>query len=238
MKTILSLVILFLTTPIIAQGSIYKFDSYTLKIDSTSIKAYSIVNSLFYSKLFSNIDTNFIDLDSDGVNELLIIDKKLNRDDIFYTIYIYNTIDTFYLADSIYSGRFEPSPEYSEDIGSTVIAAGMPDFDSLITSDSIFSLPVNFWKYEDGALFIANVSIYDLFMIQNEELLNEIENYLNSEGGDCKSSEKLKSIIASVYINYLSAGEKSVASQFLKEYYLCSGLGKFKSQLIRMFNNQ
>lgn len=238
MKTLLFPVILLLTSQIIAQASHYNFDSYTLEIDSLSVKAYSTSNTLFYSKLFSNINDNFVDLDGDGIDELLIIDKSISNNNFFYTAYIYNTIDTIYLVDSISSGRLEPSIAYSEDIGGTVIAAGMPDFDSLITPGSIFSLPLNFWKYEDGALFIANASIYDLFIKQNEELVDEIENYLNSHGEVCKSSVVLKSIIASAYINYLSAGEKTIASQFLKKYYLCSNIDNFKSQLVGMFNNQ
>lgn len=241
MKTtviLLLLLILFFTTQINGQVGIYKFDTYFLSIDSITVKAYSPDSSLFYIKYFYSIENNFVDLDSDGVNELLIIDKKLNRDNTFFTIYVYNTIDTFYLADSIYSGRFEPYQVFSEDIGSLVIAAGMPDFDSLMTTDTTFSLPLNFWKYEDDALFIANASIYDLFIIQNEELIDRIENYLKTNDENCDSSEKLKTIIASTYVNYLSAGEKSVAAKFLKKYYLCNDLEKFRDRLFRMFSNQ
>ncbi len=37
--------------------------------------------------------------------------------------------------------------------------------------------------------------------------------------------------IAAVYANYINAGEKSVASQFLKNYYLCEDLEQFKQKL-------
>lgn len=238
MKTTLILLILFFTTQINGQVGIYKFDTYFLSIDSNSVNAYSPDSSLFYSKKFSNIESDFVDFDGDEINEFLIVDKKLNNNKLLYTAYVFNTMDTLYLVDSINSGVLEPFQDFSEDIGSIVIVAGMTDFDSLITSDSTFSLPVNFWKYEDGALFIANASIYDLFMKQNEELVDEIENYLNSRGEDCKSSIVLKSIIASAYINYLSAGEKTIASQFFKKYYLCNDIDSFKSQLVGMFNNQ
>src|SRR5690554_6622051 len=56
---------------------------------------------IIYSKNIFNPFFNKSDLDGDGVDELLINDIN---DSSEYTLYIYNLLDTFYLASEINSG--------------------------------------------------------------------------------------------------------------------------------------
>ncbi|MDO8548718.1 MAG: hypothetical protein Q7S39_01010, partial [Ignavibacteria bacterium] len=52
---------------------------------------------------------------------------------------------------------------------------------------------------------------------------------------DCDRSKEMKSLLASIYINSLNAGEKASAENFLKTFYLCENLESFKEELNNLF---
>ena len=238
MKKVLILFFLFLTIPLIAQKSVYDYHSYSLKTDSQSVKALSNDGNLIYQKIFFHPEDYITDLDSDGVNELVVIDYLENNNRKFYTLFIYNTIDTFYLADSIYSGSVKPYEDYSEDINGMVYVTGDTRFDTFNTDSTISFLPVNCWKFEDGAVFLANASVYDVFMNENDLVLQTIDDYYDTDGRTCSTTHKIQGAIASGFINYYNTGEHTVANQFLKKYYLCNDAEYFKMMLLKIFNNQ
>ena len=55
---------------------------------------------------------------------------------------------------------------------------------------------------------------------------------LMRNGFNCSTSQLYKGIVASVYANYLNAGEQSLATQMLKKYYLCDDIELFKQEII------
>jgi len=236
MKKIFILFSFFLAIPIFAQNGVYDYHSYTLKIDGNVIKAFSNNNNLLFQKKFFFPEDYLTDMDSDGVNELVVVDyiEKNNRK--FYTLFIYNTIDTLYLADSIYSGSVKPYEEFSEDINGMVYVTGDTRFDTFNTDSTISFLPVNCWKFEDGAVYLANASVYDVFLDENDLVLQTLDDYYDSEGRTCETSRRIQGAIASGFVNYYNAGEHTVANQFLKKYYLCSNIEEFKSRLLKIIN--
>ena len=72
--------------------------------------------------------------------------------------------------------------------------------------------------------FLVNDEVYNVFINENESIINYLDDYLNDNSKNCKTSITVKAAIAAAYANYINAGEKSVASQFLKNYYLCEDL--------------
>jgi hypothetical protein len=216
-----------------AQNEIYDYGNYFLKMEGSSLKAFRGDSSLFYEKQFSNPEYYAADLDSDDVNEFIIVDYRFLNGEKKYSLFVYSTADTLYLADSVNSGSTEPYQAFSKELNTTLLVTGNPVFDSLNTVDSLSYLPLNFWKFEEGSLYLANASVYDLYINENDNIIDMIEEYYLQNGKSCESTVKIKGAIASGFINYYEAGEKSFASQFLKNYYLCSDIKEFKNFLLK-----
>jgi hypothetical protein len=125
----------------------------------------------------------------------------------------------------------EPYHTISEEIGETIIISGNPDFFIFSNNSSDSFLPVNCWRFENSEIYLINDEVYEPFIIENEGLVEYIEENIDIRSFDCQSVLEIKSLIASVYANYINAGEESVASQFLKKYYLCEDADQFKEQL-------
>ena len=238
MKKIFIILSFLFTIPMFPQNNVYDFHSYKLKIEGNSIKTYSNENNIIFEKKFFHPKDFITDLDSDGVKELVVIDYLEKNRKFFYTLYIYNTIDTFYLADSIYSGIIKPYGVFSEDVNGIVYVTGDTRFESLNQDSTIFILPVNCWKFVDGEVFLANASVYDVFSDENNLILQALDDYYLSDGRTCSTTRRVLAFIASGFINYYNSGEQTVADKFLKKYYLCNNSEEFKSLLLKIFNNQ
>jgi hypothetical protein len=229
------LMIFFILPPclLFAQNEIYDYGNYFLRMEGSSLEAFREDSSLFYTKQFSDPEYFAADLDSDGVNEFIIIDYRVMNGKKRYSLFVYNTADTLYLADSVNSGSTEPYQSFSKELNTVLLVTGNPVYDSLNSVDSLSHLPINFWKFEEGSLYLANASVYELYINENANIIDMIEEYYLQNGKSCKSTEKIKGAIASGFINYYEAGEKSFASQFLKNYYFCSDINEFKDFLLK-----
>ncbi|MHB8578954.1 MAG: hypothetical protein ACYDA4_03715 [Ignavibacteriaceae bacterium] len=232
MPVILSIIIICLAIPNdYCQDKTYSFNSFSLKIVNNELTAVNSNKKVFYQKKFHNPKDFALDLNGDGAPEFLISDSYDVDSSTFYTLFIYNTMDSLSLADSILSGLIEPYEINSSEAGGMIIVSGNPAIDSLNTDlDNIF-LPVNCWKYEKGELFSVNDQVYKIFTNENNGIIDYLDNYYASKHTDCESTSKVKAALASGYINFMHSGDKILARQFLNEYYHCSDLYNFEQYL-------
>jgi len=232
MKTGLSLIFLLIcSVNTFSQGMTYNFNSFSVKIGNNILQAHDNNGQVIYSKHFNDPMDFTVDLDGDSVDEYLVIDITKQNDGNIYTLYIFNTVDSFYVADSILSGYLEPYKETSEEAGGIILITGNPKFDILNTGTEDTYVPINCWKYDSGELFLVNDEVYNVFMAANDSLLDIIDSYESENEDKCASTNKMKAAIAAVYANYLSAGDKILAAQFLKNYYFCPDLELFKQNI-------
>ena len=185
-----------------------------------------------YKNPFQNPHCYFLDLDDDSLDEFLVIDQIKSGIVKEYSLNIYNLLDTFYLAGEINSGVIMPYETFSGEIEGLIIVSGNTDFSYLYEVSEIKMLPINCWKFKDGEIFSVNEELYEIFITENETLLSTFD----IEGiNDYGRSKEMKSLLASIYINSLNAGEKASAENFLKTFYLCEDLEKFKEELNNLF---
>ncbi len=235
MKTFNILIFFFLLSfPLSAQNYTYSFDLFNVKLQNSVLKVWDKQNNLIYTGTFSNPTADTIDYDDDGVNEFYILESRFKAGKTYYMLYIYNTIDSFYLADSIDSGLLKPLSIFSDEINGIMIVSGNPKFNFLNTDSLDVYLPLNCWRYESGKIFNINTKIYDYFISENDTLIENIDSYLENNRKDCNTTDSLKALLASVYANYLNAGEKILAKQFLQKYYLCKDIESFKQKIISL----
>lgn len=232
MKTItvtILLLILFADCP--AQDEVLLIDKFRIRLQSnTLLVSGSTSDAVVYRKIFNSPVSVAQDLDNDGVKELLITDCRKEGEACRYTVFIFNTVDSFYVVDSIYSGLKQPYTFASEEISEEVLVTGSPDFDSLYAPSlgSSFS-PVICWQYNGSELQIINDKLYDIFISENEAMIEYIDVFLKENGRNCISFGILRQAIASVYANYITADEQTNAEYTLKRYYSCDDLDKFKA---------
>jgi len=167
------------------------------------------------------------------VKDAVSVDNKAR-----YELYIYNLLDTFFLAGKINSGTTEPYEAESGEIEGLIIVAGNSDFSFMNKDSEFLLLPINCWKFEEGKISIVNSEIYDSFITENNNILLTLDSFFVENGNDCNSSSRIKSFIGSAYINYLNAGENSVASNFIKTYYFCDDADQFKQELDNLFSKE
>ena len=232
MQLILSFIIVCLAIPYnYCQDKIFSFDSFSLKIVKNELTAIDSSDHIFYKKHFHNPKDFAIDLDGDSVPEFLVSDSIEKDSSIFYTLYIFNTLDTLSLSDSIISGLVEPYEIESSEAGGMIIVSGNPAIDSLNNDPDNIFLPVNCWKYESGEIFSVNNEIYKIFINENNNIIDFLDKYYASSNADCTSTSNVKAALASGYINYIHSGDKILARQFIKEYYHCSDINNFEQSL-------
>ncbi len=208
-----------------------KNDSLHINLFGSELKVFNSEGTILYEKKFSNPGELYSDLDNDGINELLIIDSITINKNPFFTVYVYNCADTFYLIDSVQSGMLAPAVEYSEEEGSRIIVTGNTDFDQFNNDVENIFLPINCWCFQDDNVFLVNDDIYDLFISENSSIMDYLDSYYATNAKNCDSSTKLKAAIAAAYANYLSAGDKTAANKFIESYYKCNDLSQFQKQL-------
>ncbi len=232
MKYILSFLLLtLLAAPAECQEETYRFDLFKVEISGPALRVYDSYNNIIFTREFSSPQSYSVDLDGDSVDEFLVVDSFKDKGRRFYSLYIFNTIDSFYLADTINSGLTEPYPFKSAETGGMIIVSGDSRFYYLNKDTADVFLPIYCWKYESGKILPANDELYDIFISENDQMADIVDDYMNENGKSCASSEAMKAAIAAVYANYMHAAEKSLASQFLKKYYNCSDLKEFQQSL-------
>ncbi len=205
-------------------------------------------DKIIFEKEYLNPSSFYVDFDNDGNEEYLINDFVIKDSHKFYTIYIYNIIDnpdasqtdTFSLIDSIYSGLKEPLFLLSDEIDEMILVVGYPELDSLNykLNDSIFS-PLNCFYYDGINFQNINDKLYDIFINDNDIMLDYLDSQSSiiptNAGRDCSFTLNNKNVIVSIFINYLNADEKSLANEFITQYYLCDDLNEFKNYLEEIY---
>jgi hypothetical protein len=241
MKFFLYLFLIFSVTDLFPQADStnidstnVEFDLFTIKLKDNLLQVYSNKGTLLFNQKFENPVFTTADLDSDAVEEYILIDYKILDQKKDYTIFIFNTIDTFYCVDSIRSGFYEPYVYYSEEVKGNVLISGIPGFNELNIGKVDISLPLNIWRYGENGIVLINDQIYNLFLSENESVMEYLDDYFDSNVKNCNSSEQVNNIIATGYINYKNAGELSSANQFLLKYYLCPDILNFKKKIEKL----
>lgn len=187
---------------------------------------------LIYKKQFNSSFSYLADIDRDGFDELIVVDSVYSNSKLIFYIYFFSGKVEFKIIDSIYSGTYYPFLTYAEEISNIIIQTGNPDFEWLNLEGETFALPINIWKFEEEKIIPANTEVYEPFLFENENLIRQLDYYVDQKFSDCTVVEKFKNIIASVFVNYLNAGEYSLAEQFYNNYYSCSDKLKFKQQIL------
>lgn len=225
-------VALILTSALFAQAENYEFDTYTVTVEKNIVLAKDVNGKIFYSRPFENLKEFLADLDGDSIPEFCVTTSKTVNNNTFYKVYVYNTIDTFELADSLESLNLEPYSVFDEETGKETFIVGNPDF-MKIAHDENETVTAAIDCYEYDGLNFNNINniIYDIFMKQNEVLIDSLDSFYGSEANNCEASTKAKSLIAAIYVNYKSAVEDSISLHFLNKYYFCNDVLDFKSKL-------
>jgi hypothetical protein len=215
--------------------TIFTSELFKIILSDNHLIVKDTIGNVVYTGEFLNPDAHSLDLDGDGTDEFLIKDVFEKDSSQEYFFHVYNLIDTFYLAWEINSGVIDPYETFSDEIEGLIIVSGNSDFSYLNEESEIKALPINCWKFEDGELFLTNEELYDIFMTENDAHLSIL---YADDINDCGKSNRVKSLLASVYINYMNAGEIASAENFLKTFYLCEDLETFKEELNNLFNKE
>ncbi|MFZ0455295.1 MAG: hypothetical protein WAM24_16245 [Ignavibacteriaceae bacterium] len=231
MKNFVLFFFLLFTFNLFAQQDTLSFDNFYLTFQNNELNVFDNSSGIIYRKKFINPSPYASDLNDDNSDEYLVLDSTVNKGMPWFTLYIYNTTDKFSFIDSIVSGTTEPYETTSGDLGGTIIVSGNTDFEQFNNGNNNYFIPINCWRYEDSAIFLVNDEVYNVFINENESIINYLDDYFNDNPKNCTGTDTIKAAIAAAYVNYINAGEKSVASQFLKNYYLCDDLPKFKQKL-------
>lgn len=210
----------------------FTVDNFFISLSNNTLSVEDSSKQIVFKQSFSHPAGYLADLDGDGTEEFLLNDYTESQGLDHYTLYVFNTVDTFYLADSIYSGLKEPYYTQSPEIKGVLLVTGSPDIDSLYTPqlDNSFS-PLVCWAVVEGELTIVNERLYDIFIEENEKLIGFIDTYIKANGRDCGVARVLKNAIGTLYINYIYAGEKSSAESALRQYYKCDDIESFRQEL-------
>ena len=227
---VLSFFLLFSFT-LFAQEDTLSFDNFYLTIQNNELSVFDNNNGIIYQKKFISPSAYMSDLNDDNSDEYLVLDSTVNKGMPWFTLYIYNTTDKFSFVDSIISGTTIPYETTSSELGGTIMVSGNIDFEKFNKVGGNYFIPINCWRYEDSAIFLVNDEVYNVFINENESIINYLDDYFNDNPKNCKATDAVKAPIAAAYVNYINAGEKSVASQFLKNYYFCGDLLNFKQQI-------
>jgi hypothetical protein len=219
------LLIPFFTLFLQAQQTTFGFDPFTIKLDQNRMEVFEGSKNISNFS-FRNPSENSVDLDGDSLVEFIIIDEYEENGRQLFVLYIFNTVDTFFLVDSIHSGIVEPFIIYSEEVEDFILITGNSAFVSFLDDEADF-LPVNCYKYETGELLQVNDEVYEVFISENDQLLEFIEEYFVANIKNCANSKNIISAIASAYANYINAGEPTLATQLISNYYYCEDKNSF-----------
>lgn len=235
MKKILLIIYLFpfINTP--AQTDEYSFGSFTVKLENKSLIALDSLNQIVFTKSFLNPDLTLTDLDRDGSDEMILIDSASAFDQPDYHLFIYGFGNNIFLIDSVYSGVILPFETEFEELDGIVLVTGDILFNDFNEADKEFYLPIKCLIFDGLKMVLVNDILYDIFIEENEIILESIKDYLNLNGKNCNSSEAVLPMIIAAYVNYINAGEFSSALQLINSFYYCQDkdelINKIKSIL-------
>lgn len=230
-------IILFLLSfEIFSQADTINFDSYRVIFSPVNIYVTDINDDTIYTMNYHNAYHLTADLDNSGTEELIIIDSLSGSGYPEYILYLYVT-DDFRFIDSLISPVVEPYQAYTEDIESMLIVTGDDRFTDFLTGD-IMQLPIICWAFDGEYLVNVNNLVYDVFISENDYLTDFISENNRLKGEPCQVSISRLSAIVSVYVNYLNAGENSLAEQFINLFYLCEDKELLKRRLISIYKNR
>lgn len=215
-----------------AQDSTYTVEDFNIKFTNGLMTVSDSVQQTVYTRQFDNPKAFLLDLDQDGLPEFLVNDAAKQDGATYYTLYVFNTVASFYMNDSLYSGMLEPYSIYPDEYDNVVLVTGSPDYDSLYTPGSgiVFS-PLVCWSVTDSSLSIINDKLYDTFINENEKIVSYIDSVFKTDKPECESTELVKQALAALYANFYSASESVLAEQALKRYYKCGNAEKFRDTL-------
>lgn len=236
MKTFILFFVALVAGPLFAQDSTFAVEDFNVKIQDAKLLVSDLDNKTVFNRQFQYPTAYTLDIDGDGASELLINDDNEQDGQDYYTLYVYNTIGSFYLIDSVYSGLKEPYYFFSDEINNVVLVTGSPDFDSLNTSaqqENVFS-PLICWSFTDSSLNIVNDQLYNIFLSENEANMKFMDSFYKENGKNCESSRRIRAAVAATYANYIYADEYALAEKLLEEYYLCGDLKSFKEQISKL----
>jgi len=205
----------------------YNFNNYKIIVGKSEI-GIKTGEKIIEDFKFNDPSEFLVDLDNDGLNDFLVIDHIAKGERDTHTIYLFNTIDTVYVVDSIKSGYFLPYYTLSDELGEVIIITGNADFIKYENGEGQF-IPINCYKYESGEILQINDELYDVFILENEAILEYIDEYFTSNIKNCTNTLKVTSALASAYANYINAGEPTLARQLIMSYYFCDDREEFVS---------
>jgi hypothetical protein len=236
-KLLLILFGFILSGSVFAQDNLFTTESFIVKITGSKLVVEELLErKTIFRKDFIHPTGYVIDLDNDGNVEFLINDYSESEGKNFYSVFIYNTIDSFYLIDSILSGLKEPYYTFSDEINEVILITGSPDFDSYNSEEieTIFS-PLICWGFQGNEFGLVNDQLYNIFINENEKYIDFIEEQYKAKGKNCNTANSLRGVIASIYINYYFADERAVADKALDEFFVCDNKARFKEEIIKLF---
>lgn len=177
-------------------------------------------DSLFFTNYkFNDAREEWTDFDYDGADELVIIDRNTSSE---YFIYIFLLLGELKLVDSLFCGATEPYVGFSDELLEPVIFSGYPQFEKLAAKEEEIFSPLRCCQF-DGEKFInINDRLYQVFMEANENLFAILQSHFINSNKECELALRHKALLASIYVNYLNAGENSLAKNFIDRYYPCN----------------
>ncbi|MCK9211246.1 MAG: hypothetical protein M0P61_10460 [Ignavibacteriaceae bacterium] len=227
---------LLLLSAVVGFGQYNRKNIFEPKLENNKLTVADTSGKIIFEKHFNEPAEFFVELSDGPEIEYLIRDKKIVNGIPKYFTFVYSIKDTFSLIDTLYSGVYEPVPFYSDELDRTLLLTGNPDFDSLYSSfEHEYFSSINCIVIEEGKLYNVNDLVYDVYLQENEQAISFIESTWSGSAKDCSTSTEIKSAVAAVYVNYLNAGEKVLARQFLNDYYLCPDKESFKNFLDSQF---
>lgn len=227
---------LLLLSAVVGFGQYNRKNIFEPKLENNKLTVADTSGKTIFEKHFNEPAEFFVELSNGPEIEYLIRDKKIVNGIPKYFAFVYSITDAFSLIDSLYSGVYEPVPFYSDELDRTLLLTGNPDFDSLCSSfEHEYFSSINCMVIEEGKLYNVNDLVYDVYLQENEQAISFIESTWSGSAKDCSTSTEIKSAVAAVYVNYLNAGEKVLARQFLNDYYLCPDKESFKNFLDSQF---
>ena len=227
-----ALIVLIFISALQAQGENYEFDTFTVSVQNNMVLAKDVNGKVFYSRSFNNIKEFLSDLDGDSLSEFCVMEIKKADKNTFYKVYVYNTVDTFALADSLESLNLEPYSVYDEENEKEIFIVGNTDCIKLARNkEETITAALDCYEYDGSSFNLINNQIYDIFMRQNEALIDSLDDFYADSDSSCEKSQSMKSLIAAMYLNYKNAAEDSISLHFLNKYYFCNDILDFKSKL-------
>lgn len=223
---------LILSSALFAQAENYEFDTYTVTVEKNIVLAMDVNGKIFYNRPFENLKEFLADLDGDSISEFCVTTSKTINNNTFYKVYVYNTIDTFQLADSLESLNLEPYSVYDEESEREIFVVGNPACIKLaLNKEETITAALDCYEYDGTGFNLINNQVYDIFMRQNEMLVDSLDSFYADSDSNCTCSQKVRSLIAATYLNYKNAFEDSISLHFLNKYYFCNDVLDFKSKL-------